>query len=205
MNCGVSVERLAYGSSTCLNVKFEKRDWVGKYRKKRKRRKGSEGRKKKGGRGEEEQIYTVILFPVLERMKLKGWRFESHLWQYPLQSSLSSSVNELLFTCSVLSDSAAHQASLSFTISQSLLKLLSIELVMPSNHLILCCSLLPSVFPNISNELILCIRWSKYWSFTFSISPSNEYSGLTSFRIDWFDLLVVQGTLKSLLQKERYR
>ena len=99
---------------------------------------------------------------------------------------------------------AAHQTPLSFTISQSLLKLMSIELVMPSNHLILCCPLLliPSVFPSIrvfSNELVLHIRWPKNWSFSFS--PSNEYSGLTSFRIHWFDLLAVQGTLKSLLQQ----
>ena len=97
------------------------------------------------------------------------------------------------------------QASLSFTISRSLLKLRSIELVMPSNHLILChpLLLLPSVFPSIrvfSSESALCIKWPKYWSFSFSISPSNEYSGLISFRIDWFDLLAVQGTLKSLLQ-----
>ena len=100
---------------------------------------------------------------------------------------------------------AASQASLSFTISLSLLKLMSIESVMPSNHLILCRPLLlpPSIFPSIrvfSNESVLCIRWPKYWSFSFSISPSNEYSGLISFRIDWFDLLAVQGTLKSLLQ-----
>ena len=100
---------------------------------------------------------------------------------------------------------AACQASLSITISQSLLTLMSIELVMPSNHLLLCRSLLlpPSIFPSIrvfSNESILCIRWPKYWSYSFSISPSNEYSGLISFRMDWLDLLAVQGTLKSLLQ-----
>ena len=100
---------------------------------------------------------------------------------------------------------AARQTSLSFTISQSLLKLMSIELVMPSKHLILChpLLLLPSVFPNIrvfSNELALRIRWPKYWSFSFSISPANDYSGLISFRIDWFDLLAIQGTLKSLFQ-----
>ena len=97
----------------------------------------------------------------------------------------------------------AHQASLSFTISWSLLKLKSTELVMPSNHLILCCPLLllPPIFPSIrvfSNELALHIRWPKYWSFSFSLS--NEYSGWISFRIDWFDLLAVQQTLKSLLQ-----
>ena len=98
---------------------------------------------------------------------------------------------------------AACQASLSITRSQSLLKLMSIELGMPSNHLILCCLLLPSIFPSIrvfSNELVLCIRWPKYWSFSFSISPSKEYSGLISFRMDWLELLAVQGTLKGLLQ-----
>ena len=98
---------------------------------------------------------------------------------------------------------AARQASLSFTISQSVLKLISIESVMPSNFLILCCPLLhlPSIFPSIrifSNESALCIRWPKYWS--FSIGPSNECSGLTSLRINWLDLLAVQVTLKSLLQ-----
>ena len=100
---------------------------------------------------------------------------------------------------------AARQASLSIINSQSLLKLMSIESVMPSNHFILCCPLflLPSIFPSIrvfSNESILCIRWPKYWSFSFSISPSNEYSGMIFFRMDWWDLLAVQGTLKSLLQ-----
>ena len=98
----------------------------------------------------------------------------------------------------------ASQASLSLTNSRSLLKLMSIESVMPSNRLILCHPLLPpSIFPSIrvfSNELALRIRWSEYWSFSFSISPSNEYSGLISFRTDWFDLLAVQGTLKSLFQ-----
>ena len=99
---------------------------------------------------------------------------------------------------------AACQAFLSITNSQSLLKLMSTESVMPSNHLILCHPLLPpSIFPSIrvfSNESVLHIRWPKYWSFSFSISPSNECSGLTSFRMDWLDLLAVQGTLKSLLQ-----
>ena len=98
---------------------------------------------------------------------------------------------------------AWQEASLSIINSQSLLKLLSIALVMPSNHLILCYLLLsPSIFPSIrvfSNESALCIRWPKYWNFSFSISPSNEYSGLISFRMDWLDLLAVQGTLKSLL------
>ena len=97
------------------------------------------------------------------------------------------------------------QASLLFTISLSLLKLMSIESMMPSNHLILChpLLLLPSVFPSItvfSNESVLCIRWPKYWSFSFSISPSNESSGLISLRMDWLDLIAVQGTLKSLFQ-----
>ena len=100
---------------------------------------------------------------------------------------------------------AAHQASLSITTSQSLLTLMSIELMIPSKHLILCCPLLllPSIFPSIrvfSNESVLHIRWPKYWSFNFNISPSNDYSGLISFRMDWFDFLAVQGTLKSLLQ-----
>ena len=100
---------------------------------------------------------------------------------------------------------AACQASLSITNSWSLLKLMSIELVMPSNHLILCCPLLllPSIYPSIrvfSNESVLCIRWPKYHCFSFNISPSNDYSGLISFRMDWLDLLPVQGTLKSLLQ-----
>ena len=115
------------------------------------------------------------------------------------------------FSRSVMSDSvipwtAAHQASLSITNSRNLLKLMSIESMMPANHLILCCRLLllPSIFPSIRvfySELALCIRWPKYWSFSFSISPSNEYSGLISFRIGWFDLLAVQGTLRSFLQQ----
>ena len=114
------------------------------------------------------------------------------------------------FSSSVVSDSvtpwtAARQASLSITISQSLLKLMSIELMMPSNHLIFCCPLLlpPSIFPSIrvfSNDSVLRIRWPKYWSFSFSISPFKQYSGLISFRMHWLDLLAVQGTLKSLLQ-----
>ena len=100
---------------------------------------------------------------------------------------------------------AARHASLSITIYQSLPKFMSVESVMASHHLILCCPLLllPSIIPCIrvfSSESALCIRWPRYWSFSFCISPSNEYSGLISFRIDWFDLLAVQGTLKSLLQ-----
>ena len=116
------------------------------------------------------------------------------------------------FSRSVVSNSvtpwtAACQASLSITNSQSLLKLMSIESVMPSNHLIISSShpllLPPSIFPSIrvfSNESVLCIRWPQYWSFSFSICPTNEYSGLISFRMDWLNLLAVQGTLKSLLQ-----
>ena len=100
---------------------------------------------------------------------------------------------------------AACQASLSITNSQNLLKLMSIEWVMPFNHSILFNPLLflPSIFPSIrvfSNELVLCIKWPKYWSFSFNITPSNEHSGLISFRMDWLDLLAVQGTLESLLQ-----
>ena len=114
------------------------------------------------------------------------------------------------FSPSVMSGSvtpwtAVHHVSLSIANSQSSLRLMSVESVMPSNHLILCCPLLlsPSIFPSIrvfSNESVLCIRWPKYWSFSFSISPSNEYSGMVSFRMDWLDLLAVQGTFESFLQ-----
>ena len=134
------------------------------------------------------------------------WQRSKHKYTYLIYPSVQFSK----FSCSAVSNSAtqwtvAHQASLSITKSQSLLKLMSIESVMPSNHLILCHPLLlpPSIFPSIrvfSNESVLHIRWPKYWSFSFSISPSKEYSGLISFRIYWFHLLVVQGTLKSLLQ-----
>ena len=117
----------------------------------------------------------------------------------------------MLFRCPVMSNflwppwTSASQASLLFTISWNLLSLMDVELMMLSNHLILCCCLLPlpSIFPSIrvfSSESALHIRWPVYWSFNFSISPSNEYLGLISFRIDWLDLLAVQGTLKSLLQ-----
>ena len=120
---------------------------------------------------------------------------ERNIYKYFVVQSLS---HVQLF---VTSWTAARQAFLSFTISQRLLKLMSIESVMPSNHLILCHPLpcLPSIFPSIrvfSNESSLCIGWPKYWSFIFSISPSNESSGLISFRIDWFDLLAVHGTLQ---------
>ena len=142
----------------------------------------------------------------------KGGKHKSYkkcpkgFWQNPysaLRSYFSSVPTELshvqLFSTSW---TAAHQASLSITNSQSLLKFMSIELVMPSNHLILCppLLLLPSIFPSIrvfSNESVLCIRWPKHWSFSFSTSPSIEYSGLISFRMDWLDLPAVQGTLKS--------
>ena len=117
-------------------------------------------------------------------------------------SSVQSLIHVRLF---VIPWAAARQASLSITNSWSLLKLMSIELVMPSNHVVLFnpLLLLPSIFPSIrvfSNELALYIRWTKYWSFSFSISPSNEHSGLNSYRMDSLDLLAVQGTLKSLLQ-----
>ena len=125
----------------------------------------------------------------------------------PFQLQFSSSVQ---FSRSVVSDSldptdCSSQAHLSITNSQSLLRLMLIELVMPANHLILCHPLLlsPSLFPSIrvfSSESVLHIRWPMYWSFSFNISSSNEYSGLISFRIDWFDPLAVQGTLQSLLQ-----
>ena len=121
-----------------------------------------------------------------------------------------SSICSVQFSTSFVSDSAtpwtaARQTSLSITNSQSLLKLMSIELVIPTNHLILCYPflLLPSIFPSIrvfSNESVIHIRGPKHWSFTFNIRPSNEYSGMISFRMFWFDLLAVQGTLKSLLQ-----
>ena len=134
-------------------------------------------------------------------------------WWYSF-SPLMSLCNELCWSVQFSSVShvwlfatpwtGARQASLSITNSRSLLKLMSIELVTPSNHFIFCCPpLLLSIFPSIrvfSNESVLCIRRPKYWSFSFSISPSNEYSGLISFRMDWFDLLAVQGTLKSPLQ-----
>ena len=119
----------------------------------------------------------------------------------PMDYSLPGSSIHGIFQARVLEC----QASLSITNSQSLLKLMSIKLVMPSNHLILCrpLLLLPSIFPSIrvfSSESVLHIRWPRCWSFSFSISPSNEYPGLISFRMDWFDFLAVQGTLKSILQ-----
>ena len=127
------------------------------------------------------------------------WRYQMGIWKYSVQfSSVSQSC---LFATAW---TAACQASLSITSSQSLLRLMSIESVMPFNHLILCRPLLlpPSIFPSIrvfSKESVLHIRWPKDWSFSFSISLSNEYSGLLSFKMDWLDLLAVQGTVKSLL------
>ena len=124
-----------------------------------------------------------------ERKRIQTWLLVLHAFQFSLVQLLSHvRLFETLWT-------AACQASLSITNFWSLLKLMSIESVMPSNHLILCHSLLllPSIFPTIrvfSNESALCIRWPKYWSFSFSISPSNQYSGLISFRMDWFDLLI---------------
>ena len=141
---------------------------------------------------------------LLKFMSIESAKPSNHLILcHPLQfSSVQSLSHVRLFATPWI---AAHQASLSITNSWSLLKLMSIELVMPSNHLILChpLLLLPSNFPSIrvfSNESVLCIRWPKHWGFSFNISPSNEYSGLISFRMEWLDLLAVQGTLNSLLQ-----
>ena len=148
-------------------------------------------------------LFCSLLNPQLSGLEVSrylmniGWMNESVQF-----SSVQSLSRVQLFATPW---TTACQPSLSITNSQSLLKLVSIESVMPSNHLILCrpLLLLPSMFPSIrvlSNESVLHIRWPKYWSFTFSISPSSEYSGLISYRIDWLDLLAVQGTLKSLLQ-----
>ena len=138
---------------------------------------------------------------VLDALRWNNWNPEM-TWCSSVQFSSFQSLSHVqLF---VIPWTPECQASLSIINSQSLLKLMSIELVMTSNHLILChpLLLLPPVFPSIrvfSNALALCIRWSMYWGFSFSISPSKEYSGLISFRIDWFDLLSVKGTLKNLL------
>ena len=140
-------------------------------------------------------------FEVIQPLERTVWRFLKMLKIYYHQfSSVQSLSCDPLFRTPW---TAACQASLSISNSWSLLKLMSIESVMSSNHLILCHPLfLPSIFPSMrvySNELVLHIRWPKYWSFSFSISPSKVYSGLISFRIDWLDLLAVQGTLKSPL------
>ena len=140
-----------------------------------------------------------MAYEKLIRVKLQIW--ETLVW-----GSSSVSLVQLLSRVRLFATpwTAARQASLSIANSWSLLKLMSIESLIPVNHLILCCPLLlPSIFPSIrvfSNESVLPIRWPKYWSFSFSISPSNEYSGLTSFRMNWLALLAVQGALKSLLQ-----
>ena len=129
---------------------------------------------------------------------------------YGCESSLSSIQSLIGVRLLATPWTAACQAYLSFTVSHRLLKLISIESVMPSNHLILCRPLLilPSIFPSIkvfSNESVLPIRWPKYWGFSFSISPSSEYSGLISFMIDWFDLLAIQQTLESILQHDNLK
>ena len=136
--------------------------------------------------------------------------YRGQIWLHQDSKALTFSSVQLLSPVQffVIPLTATCQASLlSITNSKNLLKLKTIELVMPSNHLILCCPLLlpPSVFPSMrvfSNESVLHIMWPQYWSFSFSINPSNEYSGLISFRMDWLDLLAVQGTLKSLLQPQ---
>ena len=135
--------------------------------------------------------------------------WQKHKNRLPYRTKKDITISQSVVSDSATPWTAACQASLSFTNSRSLLKLMAIESVIPSNHLILChpLLLLPSIFPSIrvfSKESVL-IRWPKYWSFSISISPSNEYSGLISFRIDWFDLLAVQGTLKSLLQHHSSR
>ena len=147
--------------------------------------------------------FSMTICSVKEWMSSVMYVFHGHDIMLMLQfSSVQSFSRVWLF---VTPWTAAHQASLSITNSQSLLNLMSIETVILSNYLVLCCSLLlpPSIFPSIrvfSNESALHIRWLKYWSFSFSISPSNEYSGLFFFRMDWLELLAVQETLKSLLQ-----
>ena len=143
-------------------------------------------------------IFKLIIIIFLIRRRKCGRDFV-------MQNQSVSQFSRSVMSISLWPLTAALQASLSITNSQSSLKLMSTELVMSSNHLILCqpLLLLPSIFPSIrvfSNESILHIRWPKYWSFSFNISSSNEYSGLISFRMDWLDLLAVQGTLKSLLQ-----
>ena len=154
-------------------------------------------------------VFTRSLLEALRKgstcSSLPSWK-EANIWFFRLfyyYTVVVQSLSHIWLFATLWT--AARQASLSFTISWSLLKLTSIELVIPSDHLILCCPLFlpPSIFPSIrafSNDSALCTRWPKYWSFSFSISPSNEYSGLISFRIDWLDLLAVQGIHKSLLQ-----
>ena len=147
------------------------------------------------------RMSCMRLFPGPPRMASLGDSVKLAACQH-VQFSLVQSLSRVWLFATPWT--AAHQASLSIANFRSLLKLMSIESVMPSNHLILCCPLLlPSIFPSMrifSNESVLHIRWPEYWSFSFNISPSNEYSGLISFRMDWLDLLAVQGILKSLLQ-----
>ena len=165
------------------------------------------------GKTNVEHIYNGILFSERKASSPDTCYRMNEPWKHhPSRRSWS---HETIYCCFVQLPrsvrlfatpwTAAHQAYLSLTISWSLPKFMSIELVMASNHLILCCTfLLPSIFPSIrvfSNESVLCIKWPKYWSFNFSNRPSNEYSGLISFRMDWLDLLAVQGTLMSLLQQ----
>ena len=151
-----------------------------------------------------------------QRMEESGFRPKSNSTGSPKRKAIR--INNLVsvqFSRSVLSNSLGPheiptQAFLSITNLQSLPKLMSIESEMPSNHLILChpLLLLPSIFPSIrvfSSESVFCIRWPKYWSFSFKISPSNEHPGLISSRMDWLDLLAVQGTLKSLLQHQKHQ
>ena len=147
---------------------------------------------------------------TMELLKIKQVisKFLKFEWVAPLQFSSVQSLSRVRLFATPWT--AARQAFLSITNSQSLPKLMSIELVMPSNHLILChpLLLLPSIFPNISvfsNESALYIRWPKYWSFSFSVSPFNEHPGLISFTMDWLDLLAIQGTLKSLLQHHSFK
>ena len=142
-------------------------------------------------------IFVGIVMPLLFNMPSR-----LVIAFLPRSSSVQSHSRVRLFATPWI---AAHQASLSISNFRSLLKLMPIESVMPPNHLILYCPLLflPSISPSIrvfSNESVLCIKWPKYWGFSLSISPSNEYSGLISFRMDWLDLFAVQGTLMSLLQ-----
>ena len=158
--------------------------------------------------------YRVPLCSLIPAPQLPMIQYLSIVIHYSPQLTLQSLCVVCLFSSVQLLSrvrlfaslwTAAHQASLSITNSWNLLRLMSIESVMPSNHLILCRPflLLPSIFPNIrvfSSESALRIRWPKYWSFSFTISPSNEHPGLISFKMDWLDLLAVQGTLKSLLQ-----
>ena len=170
----------------------------------------------RGSRNPSWEATAIILYPP--RYVISQYHLHDHhltmFIQTPLSNSIFTHLVAVRYQFSSVTQSyrffaipwtAARQASLSIINSQSLLKLKSITLVMPSNYLILCCPLLlpPSIFPSIrvsSNELVLCIRWPEYWSFSFNISPSNEHSGLISFRTDTLDLLAVQGILKSLLQ-----